>query len=199
MAIRLTEVFSLNPRHIIWLGHSIPFHKNSIIFRRVIVNSFKLPIDSPVNWIHFINNAVSMIDIMHATKDLLMSNSCEFIKWNVQSLSGTIPIKINNNKVSLAFLSNMNWDDIKVNDILIIVVCNEPTVGVLDSSSLLSNLYKEISEARSSSWTASLLWHLRLGSSKSEGYWSSSKLTYNNYMCIEYLTSLTSMSLIWFT
>jgi hypothetical protein len=64
-----------------------------------------------------------MIDIMHATKDLLMSTSCEFIKQNVQSLSDMIPMKINNNKVSLAFLGNMNLDDVNVNDIIIIVVC----------------------------------------------------------------------------
>jgi hypothetical protein len=28
---------------------------------------------------------------MCATKDSLMSTSCEFIKWNVQSLSGMVP------------------------------------------------------------------------------------------------------------
>jgi hypothetical protein len=49
-----------------------------------------------------------MIDTMRAMEDLLMSTSCEFIKWNVQSFSGTVSIKVNNNKVSLAFLSKMN-------------------------------------------------------------------------------------------
>jgi hypothetical protein len=46
---------------------------------------------------------------------------------------------------------------------------NDPTVGILDSSSLLSDLYEELSGAKISSWTESLLWHLRLHSSKSEG------------------------------
>jgi hypothetical protein len=109
LTIRLTQVFSLNPRHIVWLGHSsIPFHKNSVILRRVIVSSVKPPIDGPTHQIHFMNDATFVINSMHATEDLLMSTSCEFLKENVLSLFGAIPIKVNNNEVSLAFLSNVN-------------------------------------------------------------------------------------------
>jgi hypothetical protein len=52
---------------------------------------------------------------MCVAEDLLMSTFSEFLKWNVQSFFGNIQMELNNNKISLAFLSNMNWDDIKVN------------------------------------------------------------------------------------